>query len=392
MRGKMKKLFVSLRNFIRNKSIVTFIVMFIFLSSSFFAISLFGLSNSSVCYLERSCHSLKSSLGSYVHLRYFLEEESEAKIKSAISVINDFNAYRIKEIDRTASYVLDEDFQVEYDGDFYDSHDILYADYYSEYFTTNRMSLIKGTYSNEDFYKKDTIFISSTLLNTIDDLTVNNAIGKTIKLSLDIEKEYTIKGIVDVEKVRHSGAHFKTLFSDNFVMLNPSHVYDYDFTDLFLCTDDYYFADDLCEFEKQLDKSYLKYDAIDMKATYLDDASKMFTSGTFKMPKYDFVSVVFSILSIVSLVAISLIFLFMVVSYDFNAIPLSERITAFISMFIWSFFSVVLGWFVMGKAILVPRISIILLIGFAAVSSFILLWRFSFFRSSIGDDEVEDGK
>lgn len=388
---KIKKRLLSIKSFINRGSAITTMLIFMLLSSSFFAVSIFGINNSSFCYLEQSCHSLRSSLGSYVHIRYFLGNESEGRIKSAISEVNDFNSYRIKEIDRTASYVLEDDFQVEYDSDYHDTSDIIYGDYYSQYFTTNRLSLLKGSFDEKEFYDDTSIYISNRLLNEIPSLTINDAIGAKIKLSLDLEKEYTIRGIVDADRGNHSGVHFKKIFSDNFILLNAKHVYDYGYSDLFLCTDDYYFADDLCEFESKLDKSYLKYDEIDMKATYLDEEKTLCSSDVFRMQKYNSASVVFSVLTIISLIIILGTFILMIVIYDFNKLTLFEKINMFIIIILWSFIPMVVGLFLMGKIAFISRATISLLIAFAAISSFVLLWRFSFFKTSIDDNEEKDG-
>lgn len=388
----MKKLFISIKDFIKKRSIVTIALMFIVLASSFFAVSLFGVSNSSFCYLERSCHNLQDNFGSFTHIKYFLGDESEGRIKSIISDVNDFNSYRIKEIDRTASYVLDEEFQIEYNENLYNSSDIIYVDYYSQYFTTNRMMLVNKHFSSEDFYNDDTIFISRGLLNTIEGLSINDAVGKTIRLSFDVEKEYVIKGVVDTDNINCSGSHFKKLFNDKFVMLNSTHIYDYHFTDLFLTTDNYYFADDLCEFEKKLDKSYLQYDAIDMQATYIDSDNAMFLSSVFRMSRYSSISILFSVLTILALLILSILIVFLIFVYDFNNHSVLEKIAAFFSMFTWSFVPMTVSLFAMSKAMFMSRITISLLIAFAAVSLFALLWRYSFFKSSIDESEVEDEK
>lgn len=385
----MKRFLNKVVSFIKKRGSISLMFMIILFSASFFAISTFGLQNSSLCIIETQADIFKTNTGSDIRMRLYLSDESEGRRKSVIKPVNSYNDYRLSEFGRCASYVLDKQFNISFDSGNSISNQILYADYYSEYYTTNRINLVSTKFDKETFYDGHSIYLTRSIVDQIPDLTAGTVIGQKVRLSLDSEEEYIVRGVIEYNSYKNNGKHFSKLFSDRFVVLPCAKIYQYDFTDLIFQSQDYYFVDDFVEFEKVFSKTYLNFNSIELRTSSVIETdiklSDVFTIPSSKTSA----NILFSVASIFALVIITILYLFTFMIYDFNSLLLSEKIIVCIVFIIWAFAPMVFGLVMMMRSIYLSRIVISLLIGYAAISSAIAILKFSFFKNK-EKEEVEN--
>ena len=372
---------------------ISIALMAILSSTLFFAISTFGIQNSSVCAVEKQANSFKEDNGSDIRMRLYLSEESEGKRKSIINPLNSFNDYRITEFGRCGSYVLDKQFNIIFAGGVSISNQILYSDYYSEYFTTNRINLTSTKFDKNTFYDKHSIYVTRSIVDQIPNLKVGDVIGQTVKLSIDEEEEeFVVRGVIESNSVKNNGKIFSTLFSECFVVMCSPMIYKFDFTDLLFQSPDYYFVDDFSSFESSFSKTYLNFNDIKLRTCALYD-SQIVLSEIFTIPTTKTVSnIVISVFSIIGLILIAVIYLGVFIVYDFNVLSRFEKVTVCSVSIVWSFVPMMFGLFMMMRDIFLSRLVISLLIGFAAVSLIAIVAKFSFFKSKEEMVEVEYDK
>ena len=102
---------------------------------------IFGINGSSLVSQERALSNLQVEAGSNIHIRYSLGDQTEAARLSLINPINDFNAYRVKELGRSVTYVCNKQYEVQYEELSFDCSYIVYGDSYDK---TQTFSIVDG--------------------------------------------------------------------------------------------------------------------------------------------------------------------------------------------------------------------------------------------------------
>lgn len=290
---------------------------------------IYGINNSSFVAQEKYVAKTKEEAGKDVHIRFSLGGESEASRLSLINPLNEYNAYRIKEGGRAVSYILKDDIAITYEENTYQINYAAYDDQWNdnELISHNRFVLSYGTY--KDIAKENSVYLSTGLVNKISGLTAKEAVGKTIKLSLDETKEYTIAGIVRSNVANESGLHFASLFDDEFILFNSPCIYNYGFTDLLLTLDDAHFNEDFLDFIKAYNKSYLCFDKTRLTISSYDEENNH-KVGYSLLPSYNVTAndKVASFLVILTFVLTIPLFLVILLFYDFNKVKLYYKIPA----------------------------------------------------------------
>lgn len=366
--------------FINKQGTLLVSVFLMLLSPLFFVTSYFGMNNSSFCSFENKCQQIKEKNGSYIHIRHYLSDESEGRIKSVISPVNSFNSYMINEVGRYASFVLDKEFTITFDEGTGVSGQIIYSDYYSKNLTTNRIGLNKGEYLPEEFADKNTIYVSKPIIDSIGGIDPAGAIDKKVTLSLDDGREFTVKGVADVNSINNTGVQFKNLFSDKFIVLNSMNVYDFGFTDLMFESEDYYFVDDLVKFKGEFNKSYLNYSKISLKISSRV-SGEIKTTDVFRIGKLNNAkNITISVVSVLALLTIVFSYCCLIFVYDFNSKSLVDKIICCVLSLGLAYVPMIIGLTLMIKGAFMTRVVISLLIAFAAIITFEVIMKFSFFK------------
>ena len=373
----MKKSISRLIKLIREKGSLLYAVLFAIISVLFFLISYFGVNHSSLCALENKCHQISEDTGSNTHIRYYLKDESEAKRKSVISQVNSFNDYRLKELGRNVSFVSNTLFNVTYNEISVEANNITYGDIFNDRFTTSYLTLQSGKFNELEFIDEYSIYVTASIIEGIPDLNYSTAVGKKVKLSFDNGHEYVIRGVISTHNMIDTGIHFRHLFGENFILMNSKNVYKYGFTDLMFSSSDYHFVDDLKDFEKKIDKSYLSYDQVKMRLSSITDnqviMSEIFNFGSVFNAK----NITLTVFSLLGLSIVLLADCFLLLVYDFNNDFLLEKIILFIMTSFWAFMPLFGGLFFAKKAVFVTRLVIGFLTAFAAINLLIYLARFA---------------
>ena len=376
----MKKIINKVNLFINKQGTLLVSVFLMVLSPLFFVTSYFGMNNSSICSFENKCQKIKEDNGSYIHIRHYLSDETEGRKKSVISPVNSFNSYMINEVGRYTSFVLDKEFSITFDEGTGLSGQILYSDYYSKNLTTNRIALNKGEYNAEEFADKNTIYVSKPIIDSITGLDPTAVIDKKVTLSLADGREFTVKGIADVGSINNTGIQFKHLFSDKFIVINSMNVYDFGFSDLMFESEDYYFVDDLVKFRSEFNKSYLDYSKVSLKISSRK-AGAIETTDVFKLGKLNNASnITISVVTILAMLIIAFSYCYVVFVYDFNSKILIDKIICCVLSIGLSFVPMIIGLVLMIKGAFITRVVISLLIAFAAIITFEVVMKFSFFK------------
>ena len=160
-------------------------LLLLFVSVAFDGAVIYGMNGSSLVGKEKYIYQLKQDMGTDIHIRYNLTSFSLASRLSLMSPINEYNNYRIKEIGRNVSYVLNESFTVTYEEQSFECAYSCFEDKYSDALTVSRFLLTNGSFA--DFENKDLVYVSSDFLANIRGLKAKDAIGQKIKLSLTVE-------------------------------------------------------------------------------------------------------------------------------------------------------------------------------------------------------------
>ena len=348
----------------QNKKADSFIsaLMLLISSSLIFCLTFFGVNKSSLTSLERWCHQLSAQEGENTCVAYYLKDESEAKRKSLIEPVNEYNAYRSKELGRSVSFVRDGAYTISIDSNTISSSSIVYGDYLNQRFTSSRISILRGTLSEEDFDAGKQIFVSQALYNDLTKLGYTEITEKEATLSLDNNTKFTIGGVVSVNGLNDLGVHIRHFFSDRFVLLGSKNIYNFDFTDLVFGSDDYHFADDLLDFERKIQKSYLNYKTIGMRSESVI-GTDMVRSDRFTLE--DLVSrqeIWLSVGTISGIVVLLLIEIFTFVTYKKGRFSLFSSLVILIGGLISGFCPLLLGVLLMKSGSFMSRFAISIII------------------------------
>ena len=336
---------------------------------------IYGVSNSTLVNNERVINDIKKEAGSFLHIGYALKSESEAARLSLIDPINEYNAYRIKESGRNVTFVSNSYYKVTYeDISFYNSY-IVYEDFYNESLTINKFRVAQGTFKEMD--KEDMVYVSSAFLKKTK-IPAKEAPGKKIKLSLNPNIEFTIGGVIHEGNAGDSGIHFNRLFNSSYILFNRQALYKYGFTDLMFASTDDYLVNDVLDFINAYNKSYLKHENASMRVSSQKDDTMRISYASFK-PSDDMNAGMNSFWSILVLIVFGLLFLTIIIFYDFNKVKLYKRIPICLILFAYQFLSVFFLVNLMKKGLFMPRLSVILFVGFLIISLIAYIYAFSFF-------------
>ena len=373
-----------------NAAIIFFVLLFI--TVAFDGAVIYGMNGSSLVAQEKYVYQTQKDAGKDIHIRFNLSSFSLASRLSLMSPVDDFNSYRIKEIGRQVSYVLNESFNVTYEDKSFSCAYASFENKYSNSLTVSRFLLPNGSF--EDFDNKDVVYISTGFLANISGLSAKNAIGKKITLSLKEEKEYTIGGVVRTTSGGEAGLHFKTLFDGSFVLFNHELVKDFGFTDLMFNATDDHFSDDYANFINAYNKSYLSFNEARMKISSFKESEQIVTSVTSPRYKKTGTEDTYSFLTILTMVVVSLIYIAIMVFYDFKKVKLYIKIPATGILTAYHFLT---GFYlakqILKKGLFVSKLSLTIFIGFMAVSliSYIFIfWLFNLAKKN-SDEEQNNG-
>ena len=376
--------------FINKQGTLLVTVFLMALSPLFFIASYFGMNNSSICSFENKCQQIKENNGSYIHIRHYLSDETEGRKKSVISPVNSFNSYNINELGRYTSFVLDEEFTITFGVGSGLSGQILYSDYYSKNLTTNRIGLNKGEYVAEELADKNTIYVSRPIIESITGLDIETVIDSKVTLSIADGREFIVKGIADTNAFNNTGIQFKHLFSDKFIVLNSMNLYDFGFTDLMFESEDYYFVDDLVKFKGEFNQSYLDYSKVSLKLSSKVNG-EIKTTDVFKFGKLNNAkNITISVVSVLALLTIVFSYCYLIFFYDFNSKGLVDKIICCVLALGLAYVPMIIGLTLMIKGAFMTRVVISLLIAFAALITFEIIMKFSFFKER--KEKIEEGE
>ena len=383
MKERIKKLTEYLRH--RDSPLVAFIL--IMTTVLFFAISYFGVSNSSICGLEKKANDFKLQNGSKIHIRYYLSEETEGKRKSVITPVNKFNDTHLKELARCVSYVKTAKYNITYGETTFETTHLVYGDIYSKILSTSHLALSKGEFLDDDFADEKTVYVTKPVIDKLG-LPIDEAVGKPIYLSFDTSHEFIIKGVMGVNNLGDGGIHFKHLFSDSFIFMNSKNIYKYDFTDLFFGSNDSYFEDDFVDFEKKLEDTYLDYRQIEMRMGSIVGQDIIMTEKFNLSDVGGPLSIVITFASIIGIVVVAGFHIYLLAIYDFYKNSLLEKIIICVITCLWAFMPMIAGLLLMKHGFFMARWVIGLFIGYAALTLFVVLTKFPFFRNK--DKQLEE--
>ena len=353
---------------------------------------IYGISGSSLVTNERGLNNLQKEYGSYIHIAYSLDGQSEASILSFINPINEYNGYRNKEFGRNISHVSNQEFTVNYAEASFTCDYIVYEDYYSPYYTMNRFLLSAGSY--EKLNQDNSVYVSSAFLSQIPLEGGEDPIGKTIKLSLDNDKDFVISGIINESSVADSGFHFNQLFDSSYILLNKQAIYQYGFTGLLFASSDDYFVIDSLDFIKAYNKSYLKYDDAWMRvSSYKEEQFVISDPFTVKyMLKDSQGSGFYSFISIFVLVISLLAFLTLILFYDFSKVKWYIKVPGGLILIAYLFLSTFYLTSKLKAALFMPRLATGLYMAFMIISLVAYIYAFSFFNyEAKKKEEVSNG-
>ena len=336
---------------------------------------IYGVSNSSLVNNERIINDIKKEAGNYLHIGYGLKSESEAARLSLLDPINEYNAYRIKEPGRNVTYVSNNYYEVTYEEITFSNSYIVYEDYYSDSYTINKFRIAQGSF--KELEKEDVVFVSNAFLKKTK-IAAKEAPGKKIKLSLNPNIEFTIGGVIHEGNAGDSGIHFNRLFNSSYILFNRQALYKYGFTDLMFAATDEYLVNDVLDFIDAYNKSYLKHENASMRVSSQKDEVMQLRYASFK-PSNDEKANTYAFLSVLSLVVSGLLFLVIILFYDFNKVKLYKRIPICLILFGYQFLSVFFLVNQMKKGLFMPRLSVILFVGFLIISLIAYIYAFSFF-------------
>ena len=379
--------------FVNKINPVIVFLLLLFISVIFDGAVVYGINNSSLVAQEKYIAKTQKESGTDIHIRFSLGSNSEASRLSLLSPINEYNAYRIKENGRAVSYILREEFDVTYDEDkTFKAPYVVYDDLWNEHelISHNRFVLSSGSY--KDLAKEDIVYVSASFLKKMTGVTTEDAPGRKIKLSLDETKEFTIGGVVRTHVKNESGLHFKSLFDDCFVLFNSPKVNKYGFTDLLFASNDDMFQEDLQDFIKAYNKSYLSFDESRLTiSSYLEDEYKL---GYSLSPNYNITSNdhTAAFLSILVIVVIAPIFLVFLLFYDFNKVKLYYKIPA--SLILTGYHFGVTFFLVdkMKKGLFVSKLSLTMFIIFMIISLLSYIFAFVLFNLDKKEKEQDENQ
>lgn len=369
-------------NYILTTIILTITTTFIFL------VAFFGISNSSLCSIEKWSHALKSECGSNIHVRYYLKDASEGKRKSIIDPVNSFNSYRIKELGRSVSFVNDNAFTVSLGDCVLNAQDIVYGDYFNQRFTTSRLLLLSGKFDEIEFPKGDTVYLSQSLYDELAEISHLHLIGKKVSFSFEPEKEFVIGGSVSFNGLNDTGVHVRHFFSGSFIVMASSNLYNYDFTDLLFGSDDYHFADDLADFENKIKASYLDYQKVNMRYGSIVGTDLLMSKEFLLDDLVETKDVLISVGSIVAIVLSLLVELLFFIDYRPTKNLLISTIVFVVSNLILGFSPIAIGLIFMKNGTFLCRISIGIIIAHAAEYLFFGIIKTPLFNKAT--NEVKD--
>ena len=354
-------------------------LLLLFVSVAFDGAVIYGMNGSSLVGKEKYIYQLKQDMGTDIHIRYNLTSFSLASRLSLMSPINEYNNYRIKEIGRNVSYVLNENFTVNYEEQSFECAYSCFEDKYSDALTVSRFLLTNGSFA--DFENKDLVYVSSDFLANIRGLKAKDAIGQKIKLSLKEEKEFTIGGVIRNNQSGEAGLHFKTLFNGSYVLFNRALLTEYGFTDLMFSATDDMFSEDYAEFISAYNKSYLSFNDARMKISSFNSDKEQIVKN-YSSPRYKKTEIEdrYAFLTVLTIVVVSLIYLLILIFYDFKKVRLYVKIPACGILTAFHF----LGTFYlakqMKKGLFVSKLSLTMFIGFMIVSLISYIFIFLLFN------------
>lgn len=371
-------------------------ILILFLSIIIDGSIIYGFSGSSLVATERALTNLQIESGSNIHIRYTLANQSEASRLSFINPVNDFNAYRIKELGRSVTYVCSKQYEVQYEEIKFNCSYIVYGDSYNDSFTTSRFRLANGSYAN--ITNENYIYISPSFLKNITGLKANDAIGKKIKLSLNENKEYIIGGVLHESIAADSGIHFNHLFDSSYILFGSASLYKYGFTDLMFTSTDEYFVNDALDFIDTYNKSYLKYNEAWMRVSsyksYVEGqyitSNSTTVSARFKDDKgSDF----YSFITIFVIAITLLIYIALVIFYDFKKVKWFIKVPSALLLFGYQFLITYFFTTQLKAGLFVSRLSLICFMVFMIISLIAYIYTLAFFnyeRKKI-DEETDNG-
>ena len=362
--------------------------LLLLISFAFDGAVIYGMNNSSLVSQEKYVYQTKVDAGKDIHIRFNLSSFSLAAKLSLKSPVDDYNNYRQKEIGRNVSYVLNQSFDVTYEDKTFTCSYATFDDRYSDALTVSRFLVPYGSFS--DFDNKELIYVSSDFItNNIRGLKVKEAVGKTIKISLKEEKEYTIAGVVRTNAKGEAGLHFKTLFDGSFVLFNRQLVNEYGFTDLMFNATDDHFEDDYASFINAYNKSYLSFNEARMKISSYQENEQVITSVTSPRYKKTASDDRNAFLSILTMVVVALIYVTLLLFYDFKKVKLYTKIPAASILTGYHFLAAFFIAKQIKKGLFISKASLTMFIVFMVVSLVSYIFIFSLFNLAKKKDHEE---
>lgn len=363
-------------------------VLLLFVSVVFDGGAIYGVNNSSLVAQERYIDNTKKEAGNDIHIQFSLGSTSEASRLSLISPINEYNSYRIKENGRCVSYVLRKDYEVKcLDTTFTNSY-VVYDDQWNdnEIISHNRFVLSLGTYN--ELAKEDSIYISNNFMKRIPGLTSENAIGQKITINLNQEKEYIIAGVIRTTTKDESGIHFANLFDDSFVLLHSPYVYEYGLTDLLFGSTDDYFTSDYADFIKAYNKSYLSFSKSRLTVSSFDEEGN-YKLGYTTSPNLSTTAndKAMAFLTILAMAVVSLIYIAILIFYDFRKLKLYYKIPGCIVLVGYQFGLAFYLAEQIKNGLFISQLSITIFIVFMVISLISDIFIFSLFNLAKKEEE-----
>ena len=363
-------------------------VLLLFVSVVFDGGAIYGVNNSSLVAQERYIDNTKKEAGNDIHIQFSLGSTSEASRLSLISPINEYNAYRRIENGRCVSYVLRKDYEVKYLNQSFTNSYVVYDDEWKtiNYISHNRFVLLVGRY--DDIAKEDSVYVSYGFLQKIGGLSVEGAMGKKITLSIGEEKEFTIAGVIRTTTKDESGIHFANLFDDSFVLLHSPYVYEYGLTDLLFGSTDDYFTSDYADFIKAYNKSYLSFNKSRLTVSSFDEEGN-YKLGYTTSPNLSTTAndKAMGFLTILVMVVVSLIYLVILIFYDFRKLKLYYKIPGCIVLVGYQFGLAFYLAEQIKKGLFISQLSITIFIVFMVISLISDIFIFSLFNLAKKEEE-----
>ena len=330
--------------FINKINPVIIFVLLLFTSLLFDGAAVYGVSNSSLVSKEKYVNKTQKDFGSDIHIGIKLDSYSEASRLSLLNPLNEYNAYRINENGRRASYISHQNYTITYNEQTFDCSYIAYDDKgpINNSVSANRFVLECGSLENLD--KNDYVFLSYDVFwSGLFYELPSEVVGKTVKFSFDEEKEFIIGGIIRENVANESGLHFKQLFDQSFILFGNQLVREYGFNTLMFTSNDNDFNSDFNEFIDAYNKSFISFDKSRLSISSYKNGEhyiKSNVSSRFITTSDAHIASFFSILVMALTVPIYLI---IVLFYDFKKVKLPYKIPA----------AVILTGYQLGSAFLV---------------------------------------